>query len=181
MFILKENEKKMIKNPIIIINKPEQIQISVGAQLSFFGQSNDILPSDILKKARIIMPDKISWKEIDFRQKHHFNFIKTEKKSIIQNEIFQIESLEEILDSLHNDLPTLRPSDFLDWPFLFSAQVAYASQMAGVSPTELFRIFCIDYKGPTKNSWMEFPWFNDLEPIWVEMKLKDGGHHAGLQ
>lgn len=168
-------------NPTIIVNQPQQIQIHIGDQLSFFGKSNNILPSDLLGKARIIMPKKISWKEIDHRQKHHTNYVLAHKKSNIQNEIFQIESLEEILDSLHKDLPTLRPSDFLDWPFLFSAQVAYASQMAGVSPKELFRIFCIDFRAPTKNSWMEFPWFNDLEPIWVEMKLKDGGHHAGLQ
>ena len=167
-------------NPTIIVNQPQQIQIHIADQLSFFGRSNNILPSDLLGKARIIMPKKISWKEIDHRQKHHAYYVRSYKKSNIQNGSLKINSLNEILSNLHKDLPTLRPSDFLDWPFLFSAQVAYASQMAGVSPKELFRIFCIDYQAPTQNSWMEFPWFNDLEPIWVEMQLKDGGDY-GLQ
>ena len=152
----------------------------MGVQTSYFGQSHNISPGELLAKAKIIMPDKISWKEIDFRQKHHINFVRTKKKSLIHDGRFQINALEEILANLHNDLPTLRPSDFLDWPFIFSSQVAYASQMAGVSPKELFRIFCIDYQGVTQNSWMEFPWFSDLEPIWVEMSLKGRGNH-GIQ
>lgn len=171
----------MIQNPIIIVKQSDQLQQAIAAQTAFFGQASKILPSDFLGKARIILPKNITWSDIDYRKKHHICFTKTDCMSGIKNNMLQIESLEEILESLHNDLPVLRPSDFLDWPFLFSAQVAYASQMAGVSPKELFRIFCIDFQAPTKNSWIEFPWFNDLEPIWVEMKLKDGGDHAGLQ
>ena len=169
------------KNPVMIVSNKELLPYTLGSQAHFFAQSHQISPSDFLGKSRVLIPDDLSWLEIDYRQKHLIDFSRTDKVSGIRNGKFQIDFLEEILGHFPDNHPVFRPADFLDWPFVFSAQLSFASQIAGVSPKELFRIFCIDYIGSKRNSWDEFSWYEELQPIWIEMELRVGGDYARLQ
>jgi len=165
----------------MIVGNKEQLPHTLGSQAHFFAQSHQISPSNFLAMSRVLIPENLEWPEIDYRQKHHIAFSPTNKNSGMKNGKFEIDFLEDILSNLPDNHPVFRPADFLDWPFLFSAQLAFASQIAGVSPKELFRIFCIDYVGISRNSWDEFPWYEDLQPIWIEMELKAGGDFERLQ
>jgi len=170
------------KHPVMVLDKPELLPHTIGSQARFFAQSNSISPTVFLGMSRIIIPEDLSWSDLDHRIKHQVFFSPTKKTSALKNGKFEIEFLEEILSYLPETHPIFRPSDFLDWPFIFAAQLSFAAQIAGTSPKELFRIFCIDFVGTNRNSWEEFAWHEDLEPIWVEMELKKGGEdHARLQ
>ena len=176
------NYDESFNSPLICVKHDEMIANSIGLSTWYQERKQGHPPSRILGRRKIYVPKDIDdWSKYDFRPKHPCFW----KPNIVPasncNKVFQISMLEDLLDSLPEDSPILRPSDPLDWPFCFMAQLSLAAEFEGITPKELLRIFCIKYEGPSNNSWDSFKWRDNIEAKYIAVTLRGGRDYERLQ
>lgn len=176
------NYDESFTSPQICVKNDDMIANCIGLSTWFEETKQGHPPSRILSLSKIYVPKDIDdWSKYDFRSKHRC-FWKPQVVPVSNvNMVFQISILEDLLNSLPEDSPILRPSDPMDWPFCFMAQLSLASEFQGITPKELLRIFCIKYEGPSKNTWDSFKWRDDIEPKYITVTLRGGRDYERLQ
>jgi len=180
--MVKVNYDESNTAPVIRIRNDEMIANSIGRSTWFQERKQGHPPSRILGRSKIYVPEDLDdWSNYDFRQKHPCFLRPNLVPASNFNKVFQISMLEDLLDSLPEDSPILKPEDPRDWPFCFMAQLSLASEFQGITPKELLRIFCIKYEGPSKNTWDSFKWRDDIEPKYIAITLRGGRDYERLQ
>lgn len=176
------NYDKSLTDPLITVKHDDTLPISIATSVSYQEKRKGNNPSRLLSLSNIYVPDdQDEWGIYDMRKKHDFSFVPRTLKQEESKLVFQMSILEDLLKSIPESSPVIRPLDPRDWVFSFMAQLSLAAENFGMTPKEVLRIFCIKYEGPSINSWDEFKWREVLEANWITVSLRGGRDHERLQ
>ncbi len=175
-------QKKSL-SPIIVIRDENLVPNAVAEAIQIEESRNGYKPNRILNYANIFIDEEFNnWQFLNSTFQNHQSH--THKISLINSEkeaTFKIHVLEDLLLALDNHPPIKPTYPPLDWPYCFLAQLSIAAETKGMSPEELFEIFCIELKAPFENTWMSFKWKENLQLDYYPLSLKREGHNARLQ
>lgn len=158
----------------IIAKNADNCALLLSYQIQILLESMGERPSYIAEKARINIPEEFNdWSLLDANNKHFVN----NKKSIqAKNNDIKIKLLNYLFEGSDCYLPLLKTSDINDWPILLSCQIHQICLFKNIMPIDLLQSFEILYQGNKENNWDEFPWSQQIQPIYLFVELIHQGN-----
>ena len=170
-------------NPLIIVKHESLLINAFSEALEFEESKKGYKPNRILNYANIYIDEEYNdWKFLNSTF-HNYQPYKKDISSINSEKevFFKMHELEALLLTLDKHPPIKPTYPPLDWSYCFLAQLSMAAEMRGISPEELFEIFCIQLQAPFENTWKSFNWREGLELDYYPLSVKSEGHNARLQ
>ena len=158
----------------IIAKNADICALLLSYQIQVLLKSVGERPSYIAEKARINIPEEFNdWDLLDLNNKH---FVDNNKNGQAKNKDIQIKLLNYLFEGSDCYLPLLKTSDINDWPILLSCQIHQICLFKNIMPIDLLQSFEILYQGNKENSWDEFPWSQQIQPVYLFVELIDKGY-----
>ena len=158
----------------IIAKNADICALLLSYQIQVLLKSVGERPSYIAEKARINIPEEFNdWDLLDVNNKH---FVDNNKNGQAKNKDIQIKLLNYLFEGSDCYLPLLKTSDINDWPILLSCQIHQICLFKNIMPIDLLQSFEILYQGNKENSWDEFPWSQQIQPVYLFVELIDKGY-----
>jgi len=158
----------------IIAKNADICALLLSYQIKVLLKSVGERPSYIAEKARINIPEEFNdWDLLDVNNKH---FVDNNKNGQAKNKDIQIKLLNYLFEGSDCYLPLLKTSDINDWPILLSCQIHQICLYKNIMPIDLLQSFEILYQGNKENSWDEFPWSQQIQPVYLFVELIDKGY-----